>query len=241
MALCGGSGSHPVIELYSKPNPPSATASPSVEPPAGSAPSTASPTNTAVIPEQLLVARFNDGAEPFSLTSTPQYSFTVENGTYRIRVFAEESTKHLYGSYAHLKREAEAVAVLVDVEELTSPTPGDDLVGVACANDEGHGYFLQATEGFFFLATLDEGGFSSLASGAVPDSVTGPVKQLKLTCKAGTKQIEVSGWINGVRVVATTDDSFDSFTTIALRLAADRGTEARFDNVTAYVPTPDDL
>jgi len=48
--------------------------------------------------------------------------------------------------------------------------------------------------------------------------------------------------INGTTVATMNDpQGFDKFTTVALTLAADRGTEARFDNALARVPEAQDF
>jgi hypothetical protein len=200
----------------------------------------------AAAPDELLAANFDHGPGPFTVTTAgdnPLVSLDVRDDTYRIRLLSEKSYPN--GTYAHLARAVRAVAVSVDVVEVSSPTTGDgDLVGVACSDNNGDGYFLQASEEYYFISKLAAGRFADVGLGRSPIPGSGKVERLRLTCVGAKESGPTNLWasINGTAVPMVKDpQGIGSFTTVALRVAADQGTEARFDNVLARVPEPEDF
>ncbi len=189
---------------------------------------------------ELLAATFDQGPGPFTVTTYPEFSADVVNGAYRIRILADESYPR---SYAHLLRETRAVTVFVDGVEVTSPTTGDpDLVGVGCSTDDGDGYFFAADNNGDYLMVKRTGGGRNgdvLRTGSFRSLLgSGKIDRLSLTCVgAPADRTKLLGSVNGTTVITLYDyNGFDMFTTMALTLSADRGTEARFDNVLALVP-----
>jgi len=196
----------------------------------------------AAIPNQLLQANFNQGPGPFTIETTSTFSGDVVGGTYRIRILAQQGSADR--SFANLVREAGAVSVHADIVELNA-AGSNDIVGLECGRANGEGYLFGAgaNEGYAILKFA--GGqpttLKTDETASMPGS--GKIEQLRFTCVGdpfgGTTKLYAS--INGTTVATVEDpNGFDTFTTIGLALAGEQGTEVRFDNVLARVPTSQD-
>jgi hypothetical protein len=194
-------------------------------------------TNT-VLTDHLLTVDFASGSGRFSTGTTPDYSYDIFNGLYRIRKLTSNPDSGV--SAAGFARTAYAVDISADIVYVS----GDGPFGVGCFNSGDQGYALLASpNGGVALLRSDKVSGAKNGVIATNDSVDIPAAniQLKLSCDDSLtgSSVSLKGYLNGQEVVSGTDShGLNGFDQGTLELIApSAGSEIRVASVNAVVPT----
>jgi hypothetical protein len=192
----------------------------------------------AVLTDHLLSADFASGSGRFSTGTTPDYSYEIFDGLYRIRSLTSDPGPG--ETEAGFARKAYAVDISADIVYVS----GDGAFGVGCFNSGTQGYALLADpSGGMALVRRDRDSGANNRVIATNDSVTIPATniQLELSCDDSLTGASVSlkGYLNGQEVVSGTDShGLNGFDQGTLELIATKaGSEIRVASVNAHVPT----
>jgi hypothetical protein len=193
-------------------------------------------TNT-VLTDHLLSVAFVSGSGRFSTGTTPDYSYDIYNGQYRIRSLTSDPGPG--ESAAPFARTAYSVDISADIVYVN----GDGAFGVGCFHSGSQGYALLANpKGGVALVRRDLDSGANNRVIATNDSITIPAAnfQLQLSCADHLtgSSTDLKGFLNGQEVVSGTDshglDGFDQGTLELIATSAE--SEIRVASVKAVVP-----
>lgn len=198
------------------------------------------------LPNELIMANFRDGVEPFEVYEDSGSKGDHVEGTYRLTVKnADDSTTSL-GDFI---RTAYAVGVRAEVVEITEP---ETILAASCLGSvtegvkglAGYGFYVRPG-GEFALLRLDPGGNSKVLKDGT-DTRVATLKRVSVRCVpngtnpafGGSTDVTVTGYANGLEVATFQDlNGYHKYDYAGLTVVAKRaGTEVRFTRVWARVP-----
>lgn len=197
-----------------------------------------------VVSEQLLThdllsEDFSEGAGQFFEGANEDYSVSVVDGGYEIRVLVDDPVPAR--SFAWFARTASSVEMSADVTSVHDPR-GNSFVGISCLDepfDNNHGYsYVVASEGQALGRWDGQVDGKMLAETDVGADWSSAPLHLEIRCVPDGSSVVITGLIDGVEQITFTDpDGLSTFKTGGIEFMAEHaGDAATFDNVVAVVP-----